>query len=468
MIRRFSPSAKYVSRPRGGIDPWHRRFVFWGTALAVVMLTLSACADDNTDRRFANETPPTVNPNSISPTVTPTTVGETAEAGPTILSPEALIVSRGAASSFYVHSGSSVVAFSADGTSQKTVWKGKDEELRDVASSPNGDRAAILTKLKDEYDVVIVDGAGKTVQEIKQVQRLLASATPTPSTAAGRDQIDWAPQGSQLLVAFADGGIVRLPLNGQPDVILDTAKVPGPIDAEWSPAGNAIAYIDRDNATSPSHLFVVPTTGQNREPIEIYPPTDSRSISAVSATWLPNASAILFTRTDPEDELPQGGDLFEVPAKGGSAKLVASSGRAAPVAAIQHFVASPNGRSVAYTVLVPGTQEPEFHSLWVQQLGTNQATKISTPPDETVTDVWFVSDGIAYRTTPAEPKKGEENSVAVYIVGADQTRRQVYATGSLIPGTPEASPVTSPIASPFPSPVILTPTANNPTPTPRG
>ncbi len=432
------------------------------------MLTLSSCADDSSERRFANETPPTVDPQSITPSVAPTLDVETAVAGPPILSPEALIVSRGAASSFYVHSGPSLVAFSADGTSQKTVWKGKVGEFQDAASSPNGDRAAILTKLKDIYNVVIVDSAGKTVQEIKQIQRSLVSGTPTPTSGAGRDQIDWAPQGNQLLIAFADGGIVKVPLNGQPEVVLDATKAPGPIDAEWSPAGNAIAYVNRDSATSPSHLFVVPTSGQDRKPIEIYPPTDSRSDSAVSATWLPNASAILFTRTDPEDELPQGGDLFEVPAKGGGARLVASSGRAAPVAAIQHVVASPNGRSVAYTVLVPGANEPEFHSLWVQQLGTNQATRISTPPDETVTDIWFVSDGIAYRTTPAEPKKGEENSVAVYIVGADQVRRQVYATGSLIPGTPAASPVTSPVASPFPSPVKLTPTENNLTPTPRG
>jgi hypothetical protein len=466
MIRRHFPSANCIFPSVDRSGSWRRCLLF--SLFAVVTLTMSACADDSGERRFANETPPTIDPNSITPTLIPTSLPETAVAGPAQLSPEALIVSRGAASIFYVHSGPSVVAFSADGTKQTTVWKGKIGEFRDLSSSPSGDRAAILTKVKNGYTVVVVDSSGKKTQEIKDVGRSLLSATPTPASGAGRDQVDWAPQGNQLLVAFENGGIVRVPLGGKPEVLLDKSKAPGPIDAEWSPAGNAIAYVDRSDASSPSHLFVVPTTGDERVPVEIYPPTDSRSISTVAATWLPNASAILFTRIDPEDEMPQGGDLFEVAARGGGAKLIASSARAAPVAAIQHVVAAPNGRSIAYTVLVPGSDEPEFHSLWVQQLGTNQATRISTPPDETVTDVWFVSGGIAYRTTPSDPKKGDESSVAVYVVGADQIRKQVYATGSLVPGTPEASPDASPVGSPVASPVILTPFVPAPSPTPRG
>src|SRR5262245_61011325 len=256
MIRRFNPSAT-ISPKTLHSGSRRRQMMFWGAIFAVAMLTLSACADDSGDRRFANETPPTVDPNSITPTVAPTMPPETTAAGPILLSPEALIVSRGAASNFYVHSGPSVVVFSADGSKQKTVWKGKVGEFRDVSTWANGDRAAILTKLKAGYNIVIVDNAGKKIQEIENVGRSLDSATPTPSSGAGRDQVDWAPQGNQLLVAFENGGIVRVPLNGKSEVVLDASRAPGPIDAEWSPAGNAIAFVDRDDLSSPSHLYVV-------------------------------------------------------------------------------------------------------------------------------------------------------------------------------------------------------------------
>src|SRR3954453_3570441 len=110
MIRRFSLIAKHFSPPRSTPNSWRRQAVFWGSMFVVAMLTLSACADDSSNRRFANEPPPTVNPQLVTPTIAPTFQPETAVAGPTILSPEALIVSRGAASTFYIQSGPSVMA----------------------------------------------------------------------------------------------------------------------------------------------------------------------------------------------------------------------------------------------------------------------------------------------------------------------------------------------------------------------
>lgn len=474
MKRTISPSAKRVQRPGGRSGLGRNRLVIWVSAFVLTCVVLSSCADDTSDRRFANETPLTADASLFTPTATLAPSSITAAAGPVILSPEALIVSRGAPAHFYVRSGNSLLAFSADGASRKTVWKGKEGELLGVTSSPNGDRAAILTRTKDRYDVVVVDSSGKKLKTFNDVHHVLEPGTPTPVSGAGRDLIDWSPQGNQLLAAFASGGIIRLPLDGDPAVVLGRAKAPGPLDVQWSPAGDAIAYVGRVDSASVARLFAVNVNGQGNEPVELYPKDTATTSSVVEAKWLPNASAILFTRTSPEDELPKGGDLFGVPAKGGGATLVASSARAAPVAAIEHVIASPNGRSIAYTVVVPGPDQPEFHSLWVQQLGTNRATRISTPPDETITEVWFVSNGIAYRTAPSSPKKGEEDSLGVYIVGPDQTRRQVYATGSLVPGTPEASPVASPVgqtpnpAIPTQQPISSTPTQVPPTSTPQG
>jgi Tol biopolymer transport system component len=420
-----------------------RQFVHLSMA-ALVAFSVAACGDDESGRRFANETPPTFDPSSFTPTVPPATVTVVADQGPAILSPEALIVSRGAPSFFYVPSGDELLAFSADGATKKSVWKGKSGELRDVASSPSGDRAAILTERNGRYDVIVVDHDGKELKTFKQVRRTLSPGTPSPTKMAGRDLLDWSPQGNELLATFESGGIVGLPLNGDPRPLLTPQQVPGPIAASWSPAGDAIAFVGRNDVKSPARLYRLDLTGDRANPAELAPKSPESTASVVNLGWLPDASAILYTQTNPDDELPQGGDLFEIPARGGDSMIVVSSRRAAPVAAIEQIVASPNGRAIAYGIVVPGDQQPEFHSLWVQQLGTGNAVRLSTPPGERVTDVWFVNSGIAYRTVPGAPKPGDENSVAVYIVGADSEPRQVMATGSLVPATPEASPVGSP------------------------
>jgi hypothetical protein len=349
-----------------------------------------------------------------------------------------------------VPSGNELLAISADGATQRSVWKGKQGELRDVASSPSGDRAALLTERKGRFDVIVIDNQGEEIKAFKQVQRTLEEGTPTPANIAGRNLIDWSPQGNQLLATFASGGIVSLPLNGDPEVLVSKEQVPGPLAAAWSPAGDAIAFVSRADPKAAARLYRIDVLGDGTEPVELYPKTPETTTSVVSLEWLPDASAILFTQTNPDDELPQGGDLFEIPARGGDARIVVSSRRAAPVAAIEQVIASPNGRAISYGVVVPGASQPEFHSLWIQQLGTSNAVRISTPPEERVTDVWFVNGGIAYRTVPGTPKEGDEDSVAVYIAGADGEPRQVLATGSLVPATPVASPVGSPEPDPTP------------------
>ena len=419
-------------------------------AVVTLVFAVAACGEDETGRRFANETPPTIDPSSFTATVPPTTAPSTEVAGPPIRSPEALIVSRGAPGYFYVPIADELLVFSANGGSQKPVWKGKKGELRDIASSPSGDRVALLTESRGRYNVIVIDNQGKEVKTFDQVRRPFGTGTPTPTNMAGRDLIDWSPQGNQLLAAFAGGGIVSLPLNGEAAALMTPQQAPGPLAAAWSPAGDALAYVSRDNADAPSRLYRLDLSSDS-EPEELYPRTPDANSSVTNLEWLPDASAILFTRTNPDDNLPQGGDLFQIPARGGDATIVVSSKRAAPVAAIDEIVASPNGRAIAYTAVVPGTEQPEFHSLWLQQFGTNNAVRITTPAEERVTDVWFVADGIAYRTVPGQPKDGDVNSVAVYVVGPDGEPKQVMATGELVPATPEPSPAGSPVAEATPA-----------------
>jgi dipeptidyl aminopeptidase/acylaminoacyl peptidase len=412
--------------------------------IGLLVFVVAACGDEDTGRRFANETPPTAESSSFTPTVPPAATTSAADQGPPILSPEALIVSRGAPSYFYVQSGDELLAISADGTTQKSVWKGKKGELRDVASSPSGDRAALLTDRNGRLDVIVIDNQGKKIKTFNQVQRTRGEGTPGPTNLAGRDLLDWSPQGNQLLAAFASGGIVGLPLSGDPRLLVTPQQAPGPLDAAWSPAGDAIAFVSRSDPNADARLYRLDVLGDSAQPVELYPKTPETNASVVNLEWLPDASAILFTRTNPDDDLPQGGDLFQIPARGGDTTIVVSSRRAAPVAAIEQVVASPNGRAISYWVVVPGEGQPEFHSLWIQQLGTSNAVRLSTPSGERVTDVWFVNGGIAFRTVPDLPKENEDDSVAVYITDGDGEPRRVLATGTLLPATPVPSPVGSP------------------------
>jgi hypothetical protein len=62
--------------------------------------------------------------------------------------------------------------------------------------------------------------------------------------------------------------------------------------------------------------------------------------------------------------------LWRVEVDGENRQLVASAGTVAPVARVVKAKPSPDGRSVAYAVLVPGPGGAKVDSVWVRDLGS--------------------------------------------------------------------------------------------------
>jgi hypothetical protein len=275
--------------------------------------------------------------------------------------------------------------------------------------------------------------------------------------------VDWSPQGDRLLVAFATGGIVTVPLNGDPSVTLTPQQAPGPIDAAWSPAGDAIAYVNRTSDTASAGLYLVSTTSQAGTPRALVGSSAQGEPSVRRLAWHPSGRSIFYTRASSANGLAVGGDLFQIDPSGGGPTIVASAGRVAPISAIVDFVPSPDGRAVAYTIVVPGPNGPTFNSLWIQQLGTANRQKLSASAGSAVNELWWTASGLVWRATD------DPTAITPDRPDAPFTLFQAGKGGTVTPiyhfqpagGTPVASPVASPSTASTP---VASPSAGKATP----
>lgn len=449
--RRLVPVAwpRRVRSARAGASPRWRLVA----AVACVMMLLGACADDATERRFANEPLPTVEVAESTPIPTPAAASPVpVPRGPAAVSPEALLDARGAPRHFYVIAENRLLAFAADGSAPTVVLDERAGEIQAVSASPNGDRVAALLVTDGAYLVVVLDAAGKELHRIHDLQPVVvaAQATPVAGGQVGRDLVDWSPQGDKILVAFSAGGIMSIPLDGEPTVVVSPEQASGLRDAEWSPAGNAIAYVSRPPGASGAGLFLVNTDGTEREPVALVAPPTGRGSSVVAIAWHPNGRSVLYTRTGPTGNDTLGGDLFQI-VLGGGRQLIASSGKAGPVTGIIAFAPSPDGRAVAYVIAIPGEQGPTFHSLWLKQLGAENEVRLPTGPDMAVSGLWWTAGGLVWQGVPGRTI-APEAVPAEFGLYLAQPSDVVAIYENLPAATPEAAAVASPVASPAATP----------------
>ncbi|MGH2535634.1 MAG: hypothetical protein ACRDJW_25535 [Thermomicrobiales bacterium] len=425
----------------------------WSIApMMLCALALASCADDATERRFANEPLPTVDVDQESTAPAAAIASPVLpQSGPAIVSPEALLVARGAPGSFFVPTADRLLVFAADGSSSRELLGAEDGAIRAVSTSPNGDRVAVLVAVDGEYRVLIISISGEELHRFDALQVLLpAGATPVADASTGADLVDWSPQGDRVLAAFATGGILTIPLDGEPALAIAPDQAVAPMDAEWSPAGDAIAYVSRPSGASGAGLFLVHLSESDGEPVELVPATTSGGPAVVKFAWHPNGRSILYTRTGPTGNATLGGDLFQYTLGVGS-RLIASSGRGGPVAGITTFAPSPDGRAVAYAIAIPSESGPAFHSLWVRQIGTDSQLRLPTPEGMAVTDLWWTSAGLVMEAAPGRAIVSEDDADAfgLYLAGPSDVT-PIYE--ELPPATPEAGSVASPVASPAASP----------------
>jgi hypothetical protein len=422
--------------------------------VGLLVVSVVACADGDAQRQFANDPPATMRLPTMAASPTATSRRVTTATAPVSASPDVLLSAPTAAARIYFRAENDLWTMNvADGRTTR-VLAGGDAELRALAPSPTGDQVAVLlVTARDDGEtttLAIVAADGTSIRREGELERLLALPSGNAAEARARS-IDWSRVGDQLLVSFAPGGLLAVPLSGPPTPLLGAKQAAAPAGAAWSPSGDAIAFLDPVVAGARTGLYVAPTGATPLDPVPVVASAENRPRSVSEFAWLPDGSGLLFAEADIDNRVATGGDLFQISPSGKEPRLVASAGAAAPVARIARFAPSPAGGAVSYTVVAPGSDGLSFHSLWVQQLGTGARYRLPVPDREAVTDLWWTAEGLVWRTVAV----GDAAADSTYAAGPFALYRADSSAPPERLAEIDPAPAASPAASPTDSSTSL-------------
>ncbi|MDP9366216.1 MAG: hypothetical protein M3Q10_18685 [Chloroflexota bacterium] len=416
---------------------------------------LVACvAEENSGPQFANNPRSTIEVALPSPPV----LDPAADAAlPGVASPErepldaaALLDTRGSPSRIFFRSGSNVWTVGADGEEPRRVFAAPpDAELIDDTASPSGDRVAVLVGGKGAT-VVVLDAGGRELARVEDVGRVLGSDGATPRL------IDWSPQGDRLLVAFAPGGVVALPVDGgaDPVVLFGAGEAVATGGAAWSPTGEAIAFLTPADGGESSGLYLARTAPEPASPTPLLETAGTDRL-VENLAWSPDGRLVLFTLPAALGGANTGGDLWQIASDGSGRRVVAGAGAVGfPGAWVDAIAPAPDGDAVAYTVVVPEEDAVRFDSLWLKERSAAaRALELAVPEGEGVTRLWWTSAGLLYQTVPAADFGGnvEGSSFALYQAGLPgENPVRLFAAGALAPGTPDVDATPQILGTPVP------------------
>jgi dipeptidyl aminopeptidase/acylaminoacyl peptidase len=416
-------------------------FSRWFAVVAIAgVLLLTACAEEGAGPEFASDPRPT---QPALPTALPATPAPlpTSFIPATPVSLDSILMSRGAPRGVYLVNDGAVWSLTTGGDATRVLVT--PEGARVVAISPSPSRAEVAVLLESDdpsaprSEVVFVGADSSIVQRVRSRSSL---ATPMAGDADEAVALDWSPQGDRILVGYRGGELFGLPVDGTAEAERLIAGGAGEvIDPTWSPTGDRIAYIATDGDRRRALMILDTTSG---EEIEVVPPSGERAV--VEFAWAPDGASLLFTESGTAVGAVSGVDLWQVAAAGGDRELVASAGTVAPVARIANVRPSPDGRSVAYEVLVPGQAGPRVDSVWVRDLTTRQGFRLDLPPLSDVRDIWWVEGGLLIwaETASADDRRDGGTVFLVDDSGAvEEFWRPPDARATPVGSTPEGTPV---------------------------
>jgi dipeptidyl aminopeptidase/acylaminoacyl peptidase len=414
----------------------------WPVYLAalVVGLMLVACADENTGPQFATDPRPTQPPTEVAASPSPALLPTTAPVA-TPASFTDLLGVRGAVSTVFVASGNNVWSISSVGEAVRIFTAPDGSTIRDIDPAPSAQQVAVLLEAaagEERSDqVAIVDIAGSVVARV-DIPRA-PQATPVGGDAGVRQTIDWSPQGDRVLAHVQNGDVLEIApdAEGAP-VPLDFGGAAGSVFAPaWSPTGQSIAFISESKEGKTRSLNVLDSS--SGEISSVVTPLAGRLV--VDFAWLPDGVSLLFTEGGGPGGAITGIDLWRVDANGENRALVASAGTVAPVARIANLSPSPDGRSVAYAVLVPGSSGPAVDSVWVRSLGSGVGFRIPLPSVASVQDIWWTDEGLVISVVAGGTAQGRPPTQALLQVKRDGSVAALWAA-PVTAGTPSgATPV---------------------------
>lgn len=378
-------------------------------------------------------------------------------------SPETLLRARGAPSTVYAILNGSIQSIQLDDDQTTADVLPPPEGARFVAidSSPSGDRVAAVTVADDgstdppPADLFVFDRAGTVVETWPDViaPEPIAS-TPVPDTPGGpADEmdlmVDWSAQGDRIIVASPGGRIVIAAFGGDTTALNTPAEVASIRGIEWSPRGDTIALlaIDEDNV---GRIGLIDPAAANPEFLPVAPVENGGEGGSVrSFAWLPDGSGLVYLGGEDGGGQAVGGQLFSVDLETMAQRLVATAGQGGPSATIADFSVSPDGKAVAYTIVVPDGGIWRFNSLWVRSLRDQRALRMPVGDVIEVNAVWWVDRGLLWGQAISDGERIQESFIRL-APGGDPTVILTVDVGGRAGeqgGTPEAVPEASPASA---------------------
>jgi dipeptidyl aminopeptidase/acylaminoacyl peptidase len=411
-------------------------------AVLVAGWLLVACAEEDAGPQFATDPRPTRAPTeaAASPSPAPALL-PTTEAVATPASFTDLLTVRGAASVVYVVSGNIVWSVSSEGDATQRFESPSGFAIVAIDPSPDGQEVAILlgasSSGRQTSQVVIVDADGSLVDRVDAP--VGSAATPVASRAGTEQTIDWSPQGDKVVAQFATGEVIEILTDArEAPITLNFAEAAGAVIAPaWSPTGQSIAFIsESEDGETRSLRKLDITTG---EISTLVTPLGGRLV--VDFAWLPDGISLLFTEGGAPGSAITGIDLWRVDASGENRALVASAGTVAPVARIANLSPSPDGRSVAYAVLVPGPSGPAVDSVWVRSLGSGIGFRIALPSVASVDDIWWTDEGLVVSVVTRPTARGRPPTQALLLAKRDGSISALWAAPAAVAAPARSTPV---------------------------
>ncbi|MCA9876443.1 MAG: PD40 domain-containing protein [Thermomicrobiales bacterium] len=409
----------------------------------LVLATLAGCAEDEPGPQFANN-PPTATAGASAglPTTVPATpLPAATPVAATPVAIEDVLGTRGAVPRIFLASSESIWAVDDRGNSEEIFSAEPDERVLAIGPSPDARQVAAMVAWDGgrETSLVILDAGGDVVKEVELPGRL--SATPAAAQVAGSALVDWSPQGDKILLVMPDDSLLTLAVaaDASPESIDPGASGGHILGPSWSPTGQQVAYLRVDPETRSRSLAVYDlASGDTREVVSS---TDGRLV--VEFAWEPDGKSLLFTEGAAPGGVITGIDLWRIGIDGQGRELVAAAGTAAPVARITNVTPSPDGKSVAYAVLVPGDGTPRVDGVWVRELASGQGFRLGLPSMRSVEGIWWTSRGLAIATVT---DRQNEPILAVLLVSPSGNVSALWAR-PLSAAAPAATPATPPSAA---------------------
>ena len=410
---------------------------------------LVGCADEGAGPQFASDPLPTrartEATGQATPALLPTTVvalSPAAVATPASLTD--LLAVRGAVPRVFIAFRDVVWSISSDGNATRLIDAPEGSSIRAIDPSPSAQHVAVLLESpadgQESREVVVFDVSGDVLTRVTDVKE--RAATPSAEIGAGSQTIDWSPQGDRVLVSLPSGRIVDFVVGEDAGpTVLDVGAERGlVIEPRWSPTGQTIAFISESSeGTSRTLKRLDPSDG---EVSEVVTPGEGRVV--VDFAWMPDGVSLLFTEGGEPGRAATGIDLWRVDADGENRQLVASAGTVAPVARIANLSPSPDGRSVSYSVLVPGPAGPLVDSVWVREFASGVGFRIPLPSIASVEDIWWTDEGLALSVVTFSTPQSRQPAQALLQLQKDGSIAALWAApvaaGTPISGTPVSSP----------------------------